>query len=438
MDFEDDGFAAPHPRDLVSSQRGQESCADNESRDHMEFPSKNCLKQAPRDPELFGAEVGNGRAGGTCSEPDTAAPPARCNDRGNSALASDGAGVLASTPCGDAAVACCRRALLMRMAYGGMRGDQALLKGACLSWGERCGHAITSDIRSGNRAVGSSMGHGAHPPRRGSLGWSDPQGGVPSLGYMHDSAISALEGNGWTSFLVLAHAGCGMPESLRSHLMAYFVEGAARLPGANINTNGGATCAGPDICDDAGSTSPGKRVSYALRSLGPIVRETDAILCGVDYHCSNVLDEVLAESSVAQRVTEAIRGEKFTKPCDSVGDSLGNQRGGEVRLGSDAGEVNIIEVAKRAMWRFSGGINTRDLHLTFVDLPEARGTNEPIHLAQGVLVSVEIEMEGSAMAASGSKRLLNVHERVWGVLRASVSSWTQRFVRKRLRLESHR
>ncbi|CAM9502953.1 unnamed protein product, partial [Scytosiphon promiscuus] len=38
------------------------------------------------------------------------------------------------------AVANIRRALLMRVSYGGMVWDQALLKGACLAWGERCGH----------------------------------------------------------------------------------------------------------------------------------------------------------------------------------------------------------------------------------------------------------------------------------------------------------
>ncbi|CAN0580123.1 unnamed protein product, partial [Ectocarpus sp. 12 AP-2014] len=35
------------------------------------------------------------------------------------------------------AVANIRRALLMRMSYGGMACDQALLKGVCLAWGER-------------------------------------------------------------------------------------------------------------------------------------------------------------------------------------------------------------------------------------------------------------------------------------------------------------
>ncbi|CAN0220301.1 unnamed protein product, partial [Ectocarpus fasciculatus] len=205
------------------------------------------------------------------------------------AAAAAASAAAAATTNAAIAVANIRRALLMRVSYGGMAFDQALLKGVCLAWGERCGHCYycccrgtvhpsfalaaaaaaaagsvdgsTGDSNSscleGEKA--SSSGEGAATangsgsadrkpvrpqrqppspplfdhnefsvarPRHEDAGHANRQDRINILqpfGYAHESVLSALEGNGWTAFLVAAHAGTGIPRALRAHLLAHVI-----------------------------------------------------------------------------------------------------------------------------------------------------------------------------------------------------------------------
>lgn len=379
VDFQDDGIAAPHPRDLVAAA------------------------------ERVGRPSG--------SEGDGHSPAARPGRR----RAWDGAG--------DAAVACLRRALLLRVAYGGMPCDQALLKGVCLSWGERCGHLEAEDGQPGT---------GARPPqqqgtRRRPGAIEGP--GARAMTYVHTSAIAALGGHRWASFLASSYAGCGMPPPLRLRLEACLVDDSIPSTDAAGEPAGGVD-SGEPLLRDVGTSPVTQGATRALvwhradvagdmegmgrqRSDGhlrppleKIVRETDAILSGVDYHCSNVLEEVLQEQVVTERLRQAL-GEGFG--------SDGIRGEGRARTGVCGGR-ELREAAKGAMWVCSSGVNARRLALKFVPPPGEDGAPQPAREALCLLASPG---DGSG---SGS----DLDKRVWEVLRDRVEEWTQRFVRRRL------
>lgn len=352
--------------------------------------------------------------------PKTLLFPAAGRDDDGDARACVGSSAAAAA---DAAVANIRRALLMRVSYGGMAFDQALLKGACLAWGERCGHSNHCALCGDPLCLPS-------PPRPPSVPGPSAPGAAASIvpfGYAHKSVLSALEGNAWTAFLAAAHQGAGMPPALRLQLLAHVAgtgngvgeerageaEGAVRPRGSERERKMGGS---------GMATTTGRSMLLQPNRLGPIIREADAILSGVDFHCSGVIDELLKSTSVAARVGEAIHRccgnrrnkKRKTQPSQAGavvvpgltpataaasgavasgglnGESKGEgRRGVPVRSnsggggavvrntcpptgtdgnahgGSDEESVGVRHAAKQAMWTCSGGLNVRRLRVAF-------------------------------------------------------------------------
>lgn len=406
----------------------------------------------------------------------------------------------------DAAVANIRRALLMRVSYGGMPWDQAMLKGACLAWGERCGHyhdcnlcgaACTSSTSSPARALNGEDAPGSdedvassttvplltqqqQPPDPPT--WpEDPsrsQGGsdcsferstadadAPPFNYTHESVLSALRGNGWTAFLTAAHGATGMPPTLRSQLMAHVAREAG---GGADNGDSGEGAATHEINVDARrAESTSTNASTPRPSLGPILREADAILSGVDFHCSGVLDELLRSTAVSARVGEAIH-RRINKPS-AYRAGFGAVVSGVVNQGGSGGAtacavrgvvcsneeevVGVRKAAKEAMWAYSGGLNFRRLGVAF----SSRGREQRCHggsqrgkdktpgccgdccSSPGLLE----ELPGVRVGACGGDIVLrgdstrgvsslDMKARVWSAIAPDVLGWTRRFVKARL------
>lgn len=395
---------------------------------------------------------------------------ATSKDQHDTHFADEAGGKLTTAVAAGFQIACCRRALLMRMSYGGMAFDQTLLKGSVLSWGERCGH-VTQTPRDASTATKSCSGSLSGGRTTGSTPPSPPKlppslhdhasgnGVTEPFGYMHHSVKAAHTGHAWATFLLASYIGCGMPEPLRSKLIAH-VEGGdisgissgaihptgrSNLPDlgschkihGSVPPKAGETCGegtssptaksykSPHVAagsTDGEGTAVGLgrdvRGSPASRrpALGPIIREADAVLTGVDYHCSNVLEEVLRSSIVRERVERALQG-------------TGRVVGGGLHEGLDDGPTSyggrvpgkrIEQAAKRAMWECSSGLNARKLQLAFVW--DTRRSNGSLNQAQAVLH----EVQGDAGPSSC------VDARVWAALSDDVVLWTRRFVHAKL------
>ncbi|CAM9415916.1 unnamed protein product, partial [Ectocarpus sp. 12 AP-2014] len=206
-------------------------------------------------------------------------------------------------------------------------------------------------------------------PRDQDVGYANREDLVDILqpfGYAHDSVLSALEGNGWTAFLVAAHAGTGMPPALRKHLLAHVVgvgSGRAGERTGNMRQKSSGGGGGEKSVTAASTSTP-------PNCLGPIIREADAILSGVDFHCSGVLDELLRSTAVAARVGKAISESRGPR-SNGVGDAESS----ELEL------VGVRQAAKEAMWACSSGINIRRLRVAF--LREAGEEGEETEVAEG-------------------------------------------------------
>ncbi|CAM9371077.1 unnamed protein product [Ectocarpus sp. 4 AP-2014] len=418
------------------------------------------------------------------------------------AAAAAAAATAATTTNAAIAVANIRRALLMRVSYGGMACDQALLKGVCLAWGERSGHCFycccrgtvhpsftpaaataatagsvdgstggsNSSCLEGEKA--STSGEGTvlakgggstdekpvtpqrqppspprfdHKPfsfarpRDQDAGYANHEDLVDILqpfGYAHESVLSALEGDGWTAFLVAAHAGTGMPPAIRTHLLAHVVgvgsgRAGERTGNMKQKSSGGGGGAG------GGGGGGEKRSTAASTStppncLGPIIREADAILSGVDFHCSGVLDELLRSTAVAARVGKAISESRGPRSND-----IGTTASSEL--------VGVRQAAKQAMWACSSGINTRRLRVAF--LREAGEEGEETEVVEGdcgcCLSSsgyleetervVGVGEDGvSSPVGNGGGSSSGMDARVWAAMSSDVSGWATKFVRGRL------
>ncbi len=450
----------------------------------------------------------------------------------------------------DAAVANIRRALLMRVSYGGMAWDQALLKGACLAWGERCGHyldcscgspacssaspgapaaaAAAAGLGGGSGSTGEARGNAEDMPALGSSPvsqWQQPPkppkypthfltphgaaltdllrsgggsggGGGDALpfGYAHESVLSALEGNGWTAFLAAAHGGTGMPPALRSHLMAHVAvggNGGANGGGGSGGGGGEATrkdvkrresggASGESSGDDPRQGGPRRGGGVPARAvtvgppagrLGPLIREADAILSGVDFHCSGVLDELLRSTAVAARVGAAIQRRRGTRrqemdPSSQAVPAVEAEKGNGITItdvtgggGSDEEIIGVRQAAKRAMWACSGGLNVRRLRVAFSSEDEESwcgGTggcghgdgSEPAGCggdggggcwsSPGVLE----ETAGARVGAGDGDFVFpkdgeslaspDMDTRVWAAMSSDVLAWTRRYVKGRL------
>lgn len=431
---------------------------------------------ATKAPTTHGAPAGENKGcARTVAKPEANAAEDTCRgvvatkkNRHATQSADEADGKLAAAVAAGFQVACCRRALLMRMAYGGMAFDQALLKGSVLSWGERCGHVPQSPrespttTKSFNSIGGRTSGFAPPTPPALPMSVNDNASGhgmVEPFGYMHHSVKVAHTGHAWTTFLLTSYIGCGMPEPLRSQLVAHVEGGDVSLISSGaIHPTGrsnppevgschkihesaypkaGGTCGkgtpsslvesckSPDVAADStddGSVAGGSRTevrgSPASRqsTLGPIIREADAVLSGVDYHCSSVIEEVLRPAVVRDRVERALQG-------------AGRVVGGGLHWGLDDGPTSyggrltnerIEQAAKRAMWECSGGLNTRKLQLTFVW--DTCRNNGCLNQAQAVLLDVE----GDAGPSSC------VDASVWAALSDDVVLWTRRFVHAKL------
>lgn len=350
----------------------------------------------------------------------------------------------------DAIVACCRRALLMRMAYGGMNFDQSLLKGSVLSWGERCAHMPMAPNTQGESAIaGSRISCGRHismsptsPPALPCPLRGEGIDGVTPFDYMHHNATTAHKRNAWMAFVLASYAGCGMPMLLRSKLLAHTVGGgipgiagtgsqfAGKTRGIVVppmeslrSTKGtslrqdndrisGTTETSVQTTSKTVATAGDKVLPLRRSGLGPLVRETDAILSGVDFHCSNVLEEVLRSATLRGKVAQALRL--------ACGDSRGGSEGAttdDVRYDGFY-DQGIEPAAKQAMWTCSSGLNARKLQLRF----EWDKWAGPSCRANAVLVRVESDVSPS----------LCVDTTVWAALSSDVAAWARRFVRGKL------
>ncbi|CAM9990114.1 unnamed protein product [Laminaria digitata] len=439
--FEADEFAAPHPKDLLFR------------------PGQREAKRA--------------RAGDSATADDAAAT--------EDAAADDEI---------DAAIACCRRSLLMRASYGGMPFDQALLKGTCLAWGERSGHCTPSPARASDRAAfsgccgggdsvdisgGSSGNSGGGGGGGGGAGDGADKGllppspprpppppvicnataaagaafcGTPPFGYVRERVVSSWERGGWTGFLAAAHAGAGMPEALRWQLMKHVVgggggrggtvDGAKRAPGSG---------SGGDGAGGGGGADTKNKVEVAVvvveKPRGPILREEDAILSGVDFHCSSVLDDLLRSTALAARVGKALHA-TTTKAAAATAAATATATTtlGPSRRFGDPG-VGVKEAAKQAMWACSSGLNVRNVQVAFS--PGGRGGGrERISGRNGGCVSgPRAYLKGAEAktiagggveegALCGGADVSETDARVWAALSPDVLNWTRRFVRARL------
>lgn len=444
-----------------------------------------------------------------------------------------------SAAAADAAVANIRRALLMRVSYGGMSCDQALLKGACLAWGERCGHSqdcglcgaacvpacspahAVTGTGSGSGSGGCPGGEEASDPNQvaalatGPLStrrqhppdpprWPDdpstsPGGsecrferasgggggvGVPPFGFTHESVLSALQGSGWTAFLSAAHGATGMPPALRSQLMAHVARrdtGDARKgDGRGITPSHHATHDEAARNSKSTATNASTPPTPTPTRVGPILREADAILSGVDFHCSGVLDELLRSTAVSARVGEAIhrrtkKAGSFRKADSSAAVSVevvgqehkeGSARataspGGGVVSSDEEEVIGVKQAAKQAMWACSGGVNFRRLGVAFSSrreeiYPDDGGGHYPRGEGQATcgccggcwsspgfleeLPGVRVGAFGGdgavvAVGADGGEEVAasaDRNTRVWAAISADVLAWTRRFVKGRL------
>ncbi|CBJ27183.1 conserved unknown protein [Ectocarpus siliculosus] len=279
-------------------------------------------------------------------------------------------------------------------------------------------------------------------PRDQDAGYANREDLVDILqpfGYAHESVLSALEGNGWTAFLVAAHAGTGMPPALRTHVLAHVVgvgSGRAGERAGDMKQKSSSGAGG----GAGGGGGGGEKMSTAASTatppnrLGPIIREADAILSGVDFHCSGVLDELLRSTAVAARVGKAISESRGPRSND-VGDSASS----ELEL------VGVRQAAKQAMWACSSGINTRRLRVAF--LREAGEESEETEVAEGnggcCLSSpgyleetervVGVGEDGVSLpVGNGGGSSSGIDARVWAAMSSDVSGWTTKFVRGRL------
>lgn len=526
VNFDEDEFAAPHPRDLVRPPRVQEKAQECDALRklaagrHGTYASKRQEAVATAGFECRQENAGNETTadlvnGSTGAEglDGVRGSEATAVTKTTATLEDASGGVDGS----DAAMACCRRALLMRMSYGGMVWDQSLLKGACLAWGERCGHynykpkQQPASSRKSHKTA-SSPGYvdlgradsnsNALPPPPDPPIWSPSRplgdGAVAApFGYMQGDAVAALEGHGWTRFLVSSHAGTGMPLALRSCLLAHVAggeqaaelfQGAApapardtgesqREPAQNCMANGYQEAGGgskqqeltdPAMVVPAGDTATAAASGGVGRSgtaplekrrkidvnLGPIIREADAILSGVDFHCSKVVDDLLRSTAVAARVGKAIakgNGTAASKAVASTVDGCGNGQeisgfGGQQGVGGAAEEgpaLGVRHAAKQAMWAYSGGLNSRKVRIMFRAAAAAAGAERegdhgtvtarvPTRPSGSPSMSKEIWAAGEVNLLSGEDQISGMDARVWHAMSADVMDWTRRFVRERL------
>lgn len=409
--------------------------------------------------------------------------------------------VAAATTNAAIAVANIRRALLMRVSYGGMACDQALLKGVCLAWGERCGHCYycccrgtvrpsftlavaaaaaaataggnSSSCLEGEKASTSggavmTKGSGSTEkkevtlhrqppspprfdhetfslarPRDEDAGYTKREDRVNILqpfGYAHESVLSALEGNGWTAFLVAAHAGTGIPPALRAHLVAHVVgvgsgRAGERGGGMKQKSSGGGRGGGAGGGGGGGEArSTAASTATPPNRLGPIIREADAILSGVDFHCSGVVDELLRSTAVAAKVGKAISESRGSRR-NGVGDAASS----ELEL------VGVRQAAKQAMWACSGGLNNRRLRVAFLwEVGEGGEETEVTEGGCGCCLSspgcleetergVGVGEDGVSLPmGNGGGSCSGMDARVWAAMSSDVSAWTTKFVRGRL------
>lgn len=325
-------------------------------------------------------------------------------------------------------IACCRRALLFRTSYGGMACDQALLKGSCLAWGERChGHLATKlavperNIRKNQHMWAQNAPAPNIPPV---VGVRKSVRAIPPFGYMHRSVILALQKDPWMRFVLSAHDGGGMPNALRSTLLAHIAIG-----GNETTVSSGCE---PEHSDERNSRLPEKlsigekpatneperesnRMRFwsigaegsvtaagaqPIRIGGPILREVDATLSGVDFHCSKVLEDVLRSTVIAERVRAAIRG--------SAGGSSSN---------FEQTTEDLVRAAKRAMWMCSSGLNVRKQRLMFT-----------VHGGEiGVMTS-----QVSLLSAVDNGVASDTDERVWEAISTDVLRWARKYVKGRM------
>lgn len=359
-----------------------------------------------------------------------------------------------------AVIACLRRALLMRVSYGGMARDQALIKGACLAWGERCGHYYYCVPKSINESCGYSTSRSADgsvnsstsPPPAPPIFNAAPHDAVPPFKYLHRSILSALEASGWATFLLKAHTGKGMPPALRLQLLAHVVGGKDM----------GGTCGGiSEVIVEKGQCkvylAKGKvgqqwrganneRDSACLAEntvggcvisatkgqshIGPLLRETDAILSGVDFHCSKVLDDILRSTAVAAKIGAAIH----RAAADAGSGQERENEHHEVGFGEEGPKkkvgrvVGVMQAAKQAMWACSGGLNTRSLQVVFPPGNVAVGTK--VVSTRGFLK--ETESADEIRPASEGEHVPDTDTRVWAAMSTDVLEWAGKFVRGRL------
>ncbi|CAM9483041.1 unnamed protein product [Choristocarpus tenellus] len=261
------------------------------------------------------------------------------------------------------AAACCLRALLMRMTYGGMSCDKDLMRMGCLVWGERFGKPV--EWEPGRMTCESPNNlHAPQPPSQEEVSHAldlvhKVSGGIrgqgkaegppddknPPFGYMHASARRVLgNDSGWLGFLAQVHAGAGMPSALFSFLMRC-IQGGTSEHGSRDRMEKSAVI---------GVGIEAKNVSspYSGRT-GSIIREVDAVASGVDFHCTPILDDVLRSPTTLRKVVAAVEATTVQTAPGRDGNN-----------GSTWKNIEAVKaVVKRAMWTCSSGVNNRPLQL---------------------------------------------------------------------------
>lgn len=325
-------------------------------------------------------------------------------------------------------IACCRRALLFRASYGGMACDQALLKGSCLAWGERChGHIATKLTVPEKNDQKNQHTLAQNAPAPNFLPVVCVKKSVeanPPFGYIHRNVILALQEDPWMKFVLSAHDGGGMPNALRSALLAHIAIGENETtvssgcetehsdernswPPEKLSIGEKPAPNEPEIKSnqirllkigaEGSVTAAG---AQPIRIGGPILREVDATLSGVDFHCSNVLNDVLRSTVMAERVRAAIQG--------AAGGSSSNF---ELTTG------DLVHAAKRAMWACSSSLNVRKQGIKFT-----------IHGGEIDAMSSEVALLSTVdnSVASGADK------RVWEAISKDVLRWARKYVKGRL------
>jgi trimeric autotransporter adhesin len=275
------------------------------------------------------------------------------------------------------------------MAYGGLKFDVSLLKCACLQWQQRfaahqtaAAAAITTAARESSsttsseaaasiqstepvNAVSSSSTAGVTVTESTSSSSSGTAAipavsnavlrlaGCEPFSYMSAEARATLcdtstaaagTQSPWLLLLGRLYSHCGIDSALLAEVLQH-VHSSASAAAVTDATTATSDTSSSTTSGSSSSSSTGaagfvsaahvrQQQQQQQQKLQPLLREEHANSAGIDFHVSNVLQDVLRAPGIAAAVRRAL--------CMSSSD-----------------EAALQDAMRSAMWRFSSGVNVR-------------------------------------------------------------------------------